>query len=209
PARNSAKSRIARTCVMGSESGPPEIELRTDDRHRHLVALVEELPAELDDAAVGLARREARLEHGAAKAQRIARPYRHREAPLLDARRADARGFVEVGVAHEPHQHAAGVPAGSDQAAEWRRLRRERIGMEALRVPVGCEADDFLLGERARAVFEAAPDGEVFPVVAKAHSRSSSHEVARPRTRPQKGAPIRIIGTSATVTRKQTSAPSV
>ena len=39
--------------------------------------------------------------------------------------------------------------------------------------------------------------------------RSSSHALARPNTSPQNGAPMRKIGTSATVTRKHTSAPNV
>src|SRR5882672_381689 len=85
PARNSAKSRLARTWVMRrkARSWPAPVKLRADDRHGELVALVQELPAELDDAAVGLARGEPRLEHGATVAQRVARPHRQREAPLV------------------------------------------------------------------------------------------------------------------------------
>src|SRR2546428_7909766 len=87
PPRKNAESRMARTGTLG----PAQVELRAGDRHHDLVALIEELPAELNDAAVGLARRRPRLQHGAAVAQRIARTHRQREAPFLDARGADAR----------------------------------------------------------------------------------------------------------------------
>src|SRR5882672_9999021 len=102
------------------------------------------------------------------------------------------------------------MPPRGDQAAERRGLRRLRIGVEALRIPVGREGNDFFLRQRARAVLEHPARREVLPVVAeRRHSRSSRREAATPNTSPQNGAPMRKIVTSATVTRKQTSAPKL
>src|SRR5919198_2801931 len=131
-----------------------------------------------------------------------------RSGRLAEGGRADAGGLVEIGVAHEPHHPAAGVPAGGDEPAVRGLLRRLRIDVIALRVPLAREGDHLLLAQRTRTVFEDAPDGEILPVVTKSfHSRSSNEVAAKPSTRPQNGAPMLKIGTSATVTRKQTSAP--
>src|SRR5437660_4783988 len=100
------------------------------------------------------------------------------------------------------------MPPGGDQASVRRFFGRLRIDVIALRIPVAREGDDLALAESTRSMLENSPDRKIIPVVTKpCHSRSSNEDAARPSTSPQNGAPILKIGTSATVTRKQTSAP--
>src|SRR5690348_11965543 len=104
------------------------------------------------------------------------------------------------------------MPARRHEPTERGLSRRERLGVEALRIPVAREGDDLLLGELAGAVFKNPADCKVFPVVAECtHAAffSKSREASTPKTSPQNGAPMRKIETSATVTRKQISAPNV
>src|SRR5688572_27478904 len=120
-----------------------------------LAPLVHRFPAMLHQPDA-LARRGCpRFKHDAAIGERVARAHRLEPADAVDSRRAEARGLVDVGLAHEAHADRAGLPAAGDQAAKGAALRFFRIDMERLRVVLATEGDDLLLGKSVPADFRA------------------------------------------------------
>jgi hypothetical protein len=98
--------------------GAPAVHAVAFHLHDFLVVLVQHFPAHQHQADVRLAFHRARFEHDAAHVQRVAGAYRLEPADVLQARRAEAGGVEQVGVAHHAHGQRASVPAAGDEATE-------------------------------------------------------------------------------------------
>ena len=96
----------------------------------------------LDDAAVGLAQRPARLDDRGPDTERIARSHRVRPAELVQAGAAEARLRGQVVLHEQAHHESGGMPAAGDQAAERAGRRGHRIDVERLRIEFFSESND-------------------------------------------------------------------
>src|SRR5712671_8006074 len=162
--RRTSRSCTWRATACSCGGTPPEhaVALHVHDL---LVLLVEHLPLVPHQADVRLALQHARLQHGEAHAQRVARAHRQDPADVLHSGRAGAGRIEQVCVAHHPHGEPAGLPAAGDQPAEHGLLRCLLVDVERLRIVLAREADDVLLRQRLSAELARRAGGEVFPVV--------------------------------------------
>ena len=78
--------------------------------------------------------------------------------------------FAEATLDHQPHHHAAGVPAAGDDAAVDGLRRRLRIDVKRLRIELRGEVDDLGLGDMAFAQFDHLAREKILEVVGATHA---------------------------------------
>src|SRR6202022_649336 len=86
-----------------------------------------------------------------------------------------ARRFGHQLVDHQPHHHAAGVPAAGDHALEDRGFGSVAVDVEGLRVELFGEGDDLFLADGAAAERDLLARIKVFEIpVGRLHAAASS-----------------------------------
>src|SRR5690349_6437937 len=100
-----------------SPNRPAATELVADQRHHRLAALVERGVEDLDDAAVGLGRRRARLQHRGRYPQRVARPHRRLPADFVEAWRAETARRQHTDLEEQLEREADRLQPAGDEAA--------------------------------------------------------------------------------------------
>src|ERR1035441_1988966 len=87
---------------------------------------------------------------------------------ILYRPRALVHGAAEID--HQPPPSHRGMPAGGDQRAEMRALRRRLVDMERLRIEAGGERLDVVGGEGVAADLENVADADILEIF---HGRAS------------------------------------
>ena len=186
PQRCGPFSFTARSALRGR----PKLGLRAPAQQVHdgevqhrLATLVDGLILEAGDAAVGLRRGRARLQHFDFAVQGIAGTHRGQPAQLVDPRRAEAGLGEHAGLDEQPEAHGEALEAAGDQPAVRRPFGRAGVEVERLRIVAPGEVDDLRLGQGQTAGDEAEARFEVVKIECL-HVRRSLQELVDASTRP-------------------------